>query len=126
MMTGQGMVSKFNWLFFIAILAVSVIGVVAINSANHGRPEPFFRELYIKQIYWILCGLVAMSIALAIDYRKLSRYAYLIYSITALALIYVLIGGDMASGAKRWIHIGSLSIQVSEFAKIALILALAK
>jgi len=125
-MIGQRLVSKFNWLFFITILTVSIIGVVAINSANHGRPEPFFRDLYIKQIYWILCGLVAMLIALVIDYRKLSQYAYLIYSITALSLVYVLIGGVVASGAKRWIYIGSISIQVSEFAKIALILALAK
>ena len=125
-MIGQRLVSKFNWLFFITILTVSIIGVVAINSANHGRPEPFFRDLYIKQIYWILCGLVAMLMALVIDYRKLSQYAYLIYIITALSLVYVLIGGVVASGAKRWIYIGSISIQVSEFAKIALILALAK
>ena len=125
-MTGLRSTHKFNWLFFITILAVSIIGVVAINSANHGRPEPFFRSLYIKQIYWILCGLVAMLGALVIDYRKLSQYAYLIYTITVMALIYVLIDGVMASGAKRWLYIGPLSIQVSEFSKIALILALAK
>ena len=125
-MTVQRLALKFNWLFFITILAVSIIGVVAINSANHGRPEPFFRDLYIKQIYWILCGLVAMLIALAIDYRKLSLYAYIIYIIMALALVCVLTGGVVVSGAKRWIYIGPLSIQVSEFAKIALILALAK
>ena len=125
-MIDQKLLSKFNWLFFIIILAVSIVGVVAINSANHGRPEPFFRNLYIKQIYWILCGLIAMFMAVAIDYRKLSQYSYLIYIITTLALVYVLIGGTVTSGAKRWIHIGSLSIQVSEFAKIALILALAK
>ena len=67
-----------------------------------------------------------MLIALVIDYRELSRYAYVIYVITALALVYVLINGIVVSGAKRWIHIGSASVQVSEFAKIALILALAK
>lgn len=123
---GKKMGSKFNWLFFLAIVSVSIIGVVAINSANHGRPEPFFRELYIKQIYWIICGLIAMVIALVIDYRKLSQYAYLIYGITALSLVYVLIAGVTTSGAKRWIYIGPLSIQISEFAKIAVILALAK
>ncbi|MDP6734937.1 MAG: rod shape-determining protein RodA [Nitrospinaceae bacterium] len=125
-MTNRRLISNFNWWFFIAILLLSVVGVVIINSANHGRPEPFFRDLYIKQIYWILCGLVAMLLALIIDYRKLSRYAYVIYGITALALVYVLINGVVASGAKRWIYIGSTTVQVSEFAKIALILALAK
>ena len=125
-MIDQKLASKFSWLLFTAILAVSIIGVIVINSANHGRPEPFFRDLYIKQIYWLLLGLVAMFIAIVIDYREFSRHAYVIYSVTILALVYVLIGGDVASGAKRWIHIGSLSVQVSEFAKIALILALAK
>ena len=62
-MSNEPLVSKFNWSLFLAILAVSVIGVITINSANHGRAEPFFRELYIKQIYWVLFGLVAMLIA---------------------------------------------------------------
>ena len=125
-MVDRILASKFNWSLFVAILAVSIIGVITINSANHGRTELFFRDLYIKQIYWVLFGLVAMLIALVIDYRELRRHAYAIYSITVLALIYVAVNGDTASGAKRWIHIGSLSLQVSEFAKIALILALAK
>ena len=125
-MIDQKLTSKFNWVLFIAILAVSIIGVICINSANHGRTESFFRDLYIKQVYWILLGLGAMLIALAIDCRELSRHAYTIYGITVLALIYVVGAGDSASGAKRWIHIGSFSLQISEFAKIALILALAK
>ena len=125
-MTNRRLISNFNWWFFIAILLLSVVGVVIINSANHGRPEPFFRDLYIKQIYWILCGLVAVFLALIIDYRKLNRYAYAIYGITVLALVYVLVNGAVVSGAKRWIYIGPMTIQVSEFAKIALILALAK
>ena len=125
-MINRRLISNFNWGFFTTILVLSAIGVVIINSANHGRPEPFFRDLYIKQVYWILCGLVTMLLALIIDYRKLSRYAYMIYGITVLALVYVSINGVVASGAKRWIYIGSTTIQVSEFAKIALILALAK
>ena len=125
-MINRRLISDFNWGFFTIILVLSAIGVVIINSANHGRPEPFFRDLYIKQIYWILCGLVAMLLALIIDYRKLSQYAYVIYGVTVLALVYVLINGVVTSGTKRWIYIGSMAIQVSEFAKIALILALAK
>ena len=125
-MIDQKLASKFNWVLLIAILAVSIIGVICINSANHGRTESFFRDLYIKQVYWMLLGLGAMLIALAIDCRELSRHAYTIYGITVLALIYVVGAGDSASGAKRWIYIGSFSLQISEFAKIALILALAK
>lgn len=125
-MIDRDLVSKFNWLFFLTCMGIAIIGVVAIYSANHARPEAFFRGLYIKQIYWIGYGMVAMLIALVLDYRLFSRYAYLIYAFTLLALVYVLLHGVVVSGSRRWIHIGSLSIQVSEFAKVSLIIALAK
>ncbi len=118
--------SNFSWWLLALVLVVAVLGVVIIYSANHGRPEAFFRNLYIKQIYWILYGLVLMVLGIVVDYRYLSRYAYLIYAVTVLALIYVLFYGTVTSGARRWITIGSVSIQVSEFAKIALIIGLAK
>ena len=79
------------------ILAISILGVVLIQSANHARPEAFFRELYTKQIYWILAGLGAMLVALLMDYRVLNRYAYLIYFLTVGLLIYVLFFGTVAS-----------------------------
>lgn len=125
-MIDRRLISSFNWWYFGLILAVSILGVVVIFSANHGRPEVFFRSLYTKQIYWILYGLLAMTVAVIVDYSLLNRYAYLIYGITVFGLIYVLLYGTIASGARRWIHIGSLSLQISEFAKFALIVALAK
>ncbi len=125
-MIDRRLISNFNWWFFLLTLGISLLGVVIIYSANHGRPEAFFRGLYLKQIYWLLYGLVAMFLVISVDYRLLSRYAYLIYGITVLALLYVVFYGSVASGARRWIHLGSLSIQISEFAKIALIIILAK
>ena len=86
-MIDRRLVSNFNWLFFLTCFGISILGVVTIYSANHGRPEAFFRNLYIKQIYWIGYGLVAMLIALALDYRLFSRYAYLIYILTLLGSI---------------------------------------
>jgi len=125
-MIDRRLVSNFNWWFFLLALGIACLGVVVIYSANHGRPEAFFRGLYVKQIYWIGYGLVVMSVAVLIDYRLLSRHAYVIYALTVLALIFVLLFGTVASGSRRWIHIGSVSIQVSEFAKIAAIIVLAK
>ena len=86
-MIDRRVVSNFNWFFFLAILTVSVIGVVTIYSANHARPEEFFRVLYIKQIYWILYGLIAMLFALVLDYRWFSRYAFLIYILKIISFI---------------------------------------
>jgi len=125
-MIDRRLVSNFNWWFFLLALGIACLGVVIIYSANHGRPEAFFRGLYLKQVYWIGYGLAAMALALLVDYRLISRYGYAIYALTVLALVFVLLFGTVASGSRRWIHIGSVSLQVSEFAKIALIIALAK
>ncbi|MEC7641684.1 MAG: rod shape-determining protein RodA [Nitrospinota bacterium] len=125
-MIDRRLITNFNWWFFSIVMFIAAIGVVTIYSANHGRPEPFFRGLYIKQIIWIFYGLLAMLVAILIDYRAWSRNAYLVYSITLLALGYTLLFGTVSSGARRWIHLGPVSIQISEFAKIALIIALAK
>ena len=125
-MLDRRLFTHFNWWYFLLILSLAVIGVVTIFSANHARPEEFYRNLYIKQIYWIMAGLGAMLLALLMDYRVLSRYAYPIFLLTVLSLIYVLIFGTISSGARRWIHLGPWSLQVSEFAKFALILVLAK
>ncbi len=125
-MINPKLISNFCWWYFFLILATALAGVVFIYSANHGRPEAFFRHLYIKQLYWVLYGLIVMIAAIWVDYRIFSRYAYLFYALTLLALGYVLLNGVVASGAKRWIRIGPLTLQVSEFAKFALIIVLAK
>lgn len=125
-MLDRKLASNFNWWFVLVVVGVSAVGVVTIYSANQGRPEPFFQNLYIKQIFWILYGLVAMFAAVLIDYRWWNRNAYFIYTLTLLALTYTLFFGNVASGARRWIQLGPLTIQVSEFAKIALIVVLAK
>ncbi|MFQ5671854.1 MAG: rod shape-determining protein RodA [Nitrospinales bacterium] len=125
-MIDRKLIANFNWWFFLVVITISVIGIVIIYSANQGRPEPFFRGLYLKQIMWFFYGLLAMLAAVLIDYRTWSRNAYLVYGVALLALVYTLLFGQVASGARRWIHLGPVSIQVSEFAKIALIIVLAK
>ena len=82
--------------------------------------------LYLKQIFWLLIGLAVMVIIAFIEYRFYSDFAYIVYSIALFLLMVVLGYGIITSGAQRWVKIGSLSFQPSEFVKISLILALAK
>jgi rod shape determining protein RodA len=60
-----------------------------------------------------------------LDYRRLSEYSLLLYGILALLLIYVLVFGSSAGGARRWIALGRVNLQPSEFAKIGLALVVA-
>ncbi len=125
-MIDRRLVSGFSWWLFLLVLGISILGVFIIYSANHGRPEEFFRTLYVKQIYWIIYGLGVMAFVAAVDYSWLNRYAYVIYALTLAALAGVLLFGTVASGARRWLQIGPLHLQVSEFAKYSLIIFLAK
>ena len=116
----------FNWWYLGLILSISIMGVFMIYSANQGRPEPYFQKLYIRQIYWIGAGLAALLVAVYFDYRLLSRYAYLIYLLTLIALVVVLFFGVTVSGSKRWLQIGPINLQISEMAKLSMVIVLAK
>jgi len=65
-------------------------------------------------------------VAIASSNTVFIRLAYIVYMITFFFLLVVMGYGIITSGAQRWIKIGSISFQPSEFVKISLILALAK
>ncbi|MFV1951839.1 MAG: rod shape-determining protein RodA [Nitrospinota bacterium] len=124
-MFDRRLISNFDWVLFILTLSISIWGIVIIYSATQGKAE-HLSKLYITQIYWLLYGLLIMFLVILIDYHTLQRSAYFIYAIVIIALILVLIFGRVISGAQRWLTIGSLSFQVSELAKVGVIIALAR
>ncbi|HPN73491.1 MAG TPA: rod shape-determining protein RodA, partial [Candidatus Omnitrophota bacterium] len=70
-------------------------------------------------------GFVCLFLAANIDYRAIVNYAYPAYILSLGALIFLLLFGGERYGARRWIGLGPLSVQPSEFLKITVILALA-
>jgi rod shape determining protein RodA len=69
---------------------------------------------------------VAMMVLFAnIDYRFFSSFAWFIYGIGIAVLVIVLAVGVIIAGSQRWIYVGPLSFQPSEFGKLATIIALA-
>jgi rod shape determining protein RodA len=103
-----------------AVLALCLIGVVQIYSATGGN------SLYVTQVYGIGLGLIAMAACLVIDYRTLTDKSHFIYVGVVLLLVYVLFLGAVRGGSRRWIDLGPVNLQPSEFAKAALALVLAK
>src|SRR5436309_3725211 len=114
----------FDWFIFLLALAIAVVGVVEIHSATqYNRAEKF----YVKQIYWIVIGLIIMLAVMSVDYRTLAENVPYFYVLAILSLIAVLLFGQRISGSKSWISLGgAFSIQPSEFVKIAVILSLAR
>lgn len=85
-----------------------------------------FATRYGKQLMFIGFAFLLGAAVLIADIRIFSQFAYLYYGIAITLLVAVLVFGTEISGAKSWIKIGSLSIQPSEFAKVATCLAFAK
>jgi rod shape determining protein RodA len=115
----------FDWTLLGIVLALASIGILNLYSAT-AKMEMAGTPLYLKQIFWLLIGLAVMVTIAFVEYRFYSDFAYIVYSIALFLLIVVLAYGMITSGAQRWVKIGSLSFQPSEFVKISLILALAK
>jgi rod shape determining protein RodA len=110
-----------DWALLGAVLALCTIGLMQIYSATGGATR-----IYYTQIYGIAMGLLALLVCLSIDYRSLADKSHLIYGGIVLLLLYVLFFGAVRGGSRRWIDLGPLNLQPSEFAKATLALVLAK
>lgn len=121
-------ISVDRWLFTVTLLLV-FIGLVMVFSASavmakerYGSPYTFL----IKQALWAAAGMLAMLVAMKVDYRKYKHpgFVYSLLGATTLMLISVFFL-DRAHNTHRWIHWGAFSFQPSELAKPALIFFLA-
>ena len=91
-------------------------------QARYGDEYYFIK----RQGIWLLIGFGAMIVASTIDVTIYRKATPIVYACTLVLLVTVLIFGFVGNGAQRWISIGPITIQPSEIAKIALILALAR
>lgn len=111
----------------IAVLLLAIVGTVFIYSAsNYSAQKTYNDGLYFvkKQIIGISLGVVAMIFACFFDYGKLKKFTLPIalISFILLGLVFVPGVGVENYGAKRWIGVGSITLQPSEISKFALIL----
>ena len=110
------------------ILILAAIGLVLLYStgAYNGRVK-FHDPLYYlkKQGFATVLGLIGMAVISKIDYHRWVPFALPGY-LAAIALsVAVMLFGDEYNGSKRWLSLGPVSFQPSEFAKVAVILFLA-
>ena len=116
----------FHWQLFWVTMALALIGLVNLFSATYNITEGGVSPLFRSQLMWFAIGLTLGFFALLVDYRILLRLAYPLYIIAVLLLLAVLFFGKEVAGNKNWLLIGPLTIQPSEFAKVAFVIALAR
>jgi len=110
-----------NWLYVILICTLAGVGYLALYSAGGGSSHPFAGPQAMRFGF----GLVMMISVALISPRVLIRLSVPIYGVAMGLLALVLHMGHVGKGAERWINLGGLQFQPSEFAKIALVLLLA-
>ena len=110
----------------IAVVAVVVLSLVIIGSATHVNTPSEDRYWYVQRqgIFSVLNGLLVFFM-LQFDYKILQRYANTLYVCNIVMLLAVMFVGQTALGAQRWIQLGPISLQPSEFSKIIMIVSLA-
>ena len=113
----------FDWTLLGMVLLLCTVSVLEIYSATlHTK----YIGSHTKQLFWIAGGLAAMFLFSKIDYHRLLEWVPWVYGASLLALVAVKLVGHKVLGAKRWISIGPVHFQPSEWVKLILILIVAR
>src|SRR6202167_2046669 len=117
-------IKDFDWTMFFVVMIICALGVLQIFSATH---DTVWQGSWWKQVIYIAAGIFLMWIATSFDYHALMSHVYLLYAASIVLLVVVLAVGKVAFGSTRWIALpAGIHLQVSEFAKIAIILLVAR
>ncbi len=111
---------------FILALIIATLGVLSIYSSTYQKVGTVWQDIYKRQILWLVIGLVCFSLIARFNYRKLWDANYFIYGAALFFLLLVFGLGIVRLGAQRWLKLAWFNFQPSEFAKLAIIIFLAR
>ena len=121
--------ANIDWITVSIYLAMMFIGWINIYAAvyNEDHKSIFdFSQQYGKQLIWIFAAIFIAILMINTDSKFFVTFAFPIYVIIVLILLLVLFVGTEINGARSWIQIGNVSLQPSEFMKMATSLAIAR
>ncbi len=112
-------------LIFTAV-AIIVMSLIIIGSATHINAPSEERYWFVQRqgMFALINGVLAFFL-MNFDYKMLQRYGHRLYIFNIIMLLAVMLLGHSALGAQRWIQLGPITIQPSEFSKIIMIISLA-
>ncbi len=104
-----------------AVVGLMIFGLAFVHSSTLGDSGTT-----TKQLIWFGVGLAGAVGLCLVDYHILARWAWVVYWAAILLLLLVFVVGVERNGARRWIDLGPFQFQPSEFAKLAVLFALAQ
>jgi rod shape determining protein RodA len=112
------------------LLLISVfifcIGIICLYSITYPKGTDAQDGLVRKQILWMVLSIIMFFLSFALGYQKFLELSLLFYLLILILLLLMPIIAPVVSGAQRWIRILGLNFQPAEFAKLSLILYLAR
>lgn len=110
----------------VCVAALVVLGLVVLFSASSPIKGGPYAYLY-KQFIFLAVAIAAGWVVAMVDLEQLRKFAWVVGVLALVALLFVLIPGIgiKVNGARRWVGFGGVRLQVSEFAKLAMVFSLA-
>ena len=117
---------RFDTILLVAMSLLILLGLLVLYSSGL-RPGPTATQLDTsRQAIYVVVGMLVFWVLARTDYNVLKNYSTALYVLMIASLLVVEIFGATRLGATRWINLGFFQFQPSEFAKLILIIVLAK
>ncbi|MDQ7793956.1 MAG: putative lipid II flippase FtsW [bacterium] len=115
-----------DFVIFLVTLALVGLGLIMVFSASMAKANELYGDaayFFKRQFLWALLGGAAMLVTMRVDYRRYRELAGPLLLVTVILLLVVLLPGvgREVHGSRRWLGFGSLGLQPSELAKLAVV-----
>ncbi len=122
----KNILRRTDWTLMMATAGIILMSLIIIGSATHINTPGEERYWFVaRQGLFAVVNLAMAAFLMNFDYKMLQGYGNKLYVFNLIMLLAVMLIGQSALGAQRWISIGPISIQPSEFSKLIMIVSLA-
>lgn len=113
---------RVDWMMLMSVIPICLFGIFTMSNFT------LTNGYLLKQSAWLAIGVIIFIIIsnLELDFIKDSKVVLVFYAITNVLLVATLVLGKFVNGSKAWISLGGFSLQPADFAKISLVILLAK
>lgn len=128
-MKNQSVSNNIDWITVLLYIALVVLGWMNIYSADVTADSEYIFDInqnYGKQLIFIGFTVILIIVILTLDGKFYERFASVLFGSSLVLLLGLFVAGKTIAGQRCWYAIGGFTLQPSEFAKAATVLALAK
>ncbi|MFM8562774.1 MAG: FtsW/RodA/SpoVE family cell cycle protein [Acidimicrobiia bacterium] len=114
-----------DWALLTSVVILGIIGAFSIYSATFWKVDGDPYWFATRQVVFLIVAAIVLAVVMSFDYTMLNDRAYFLYGVSLIALVLVLSAGALRGGARLSFDFGPIAFQPAEFAKPAVLVALA-